>query len=59
MYQKFIERIRLDKNPSLDIILNKVGETNNDYRNFPMEILDERIGQRIRVRMQWTNTLAW
>ena len=59
MYQKFIERIRLDKNPSLDIILNKVGETNNDYRNFPMEILDARIGQRIRVRRQWTNTLAW
>ena len=52
MYQKCVGRIILYKNTILRIILNRVAKTNNYYKTFPMDILDGRIGLRLRVQRQ-------
>ena len=40
-FKFIIGRIILDKNKSLDLVVNKVGTIQNEFRTFPMEVLAE------------------
>ena len=59
MHKNFIGRTSFRNNPSIGIILNKVGEIDNGCSTFSIKILGERIGQKMRVWRQWIKTLDW